>query len=327
MAEKVRPFLSRLVRFQRLHWHFLPTVDRGTHSNTLPHSSVKQHFLFLLKEILSSQKFIDKGSDYDMLMPWLGEGLLTASGEKAPHSKFSNESSAFLIAGNKWRKRRRLLTPAFHFQILDNFFDTFNKSANILCQQLGASQSDDSLIGKEIDVFPYLKRCTLDIICGNKESQFKDPIQNLPSDFNHYILQKRRWASKLMRSNRILNIFTRCKGIVNCDSDNLIQQMQSKQVFHCAVWVFRFDMEPSAPVDVFHDEERQRVSEILENHSRFHFKSIRHIKAPTLIASMSFAPLFHLGDQRQEKRNGIRGSRERIERRTRSCQRIWVRTE
>lgn len=100
----------------------------------------------LVEEILSSQKFIDKGSDYDMLMPWLGEGLLTAS-------------------GNKWRKRRRLLTPAFHFQILDNFFDTFNKSANILCQQLGASQSDDSLIGKEIDVFPYLKRCTLDIIC------------------------------------------------------------------------------------------------------------------------------------------------------------------
>ncbi|KAI9556694.1 hypothetical protein GHT06_016485 [Daphnia sinensis] len=96
----------------------------------------------LVEEILSSQRFIDKGSDYDMLIPWLGEGLLTAS-------------------GNMWRKRRRLLTPAFHFQILDNFFDTFNKSADILCQQFDATQSDD----KEIDVFPYLKRCTLDIIC------------------------------------------------------------------------------------------------------------------------------------------------------------------
>ncbi|KZR99817.1 Uncharacterized protein APZ42_004176 [Daphnia magna] len=35
----------------------------------------------LVEEILSSQRFIDKGSDYDMLIPWLGEGLLTASGE------------------------------------------------------------------------------------------------------------------------------------------------------------------------------------------------------------------------------------------------------
>jgi cytochrome P450 family 4 len=72
-------------------------------------------------------------------------------------------------SGNKWRKRRRLLTPAFHFQILDNFFDTFNKSANILCQQLQRSLSVAAELNKtdaEIEVFPYLKRCTLDIICG-----------------------------------------------------------------------------------------------------------------------------------------------------------------
>ncbi|XP_046438966.1 cytochrome P450 4C1-like isoform X6 [Daphnia pulex] len=100
------------------------------------------------EEILSSQKFIDKGKDYDMLMPWLGEGLLTS-------------------AGTKWRKRRRLLTPAFHFQILDNFFDTFNKSADILCQQLQRSLSKKAELNQteEIEVFPYLKRCTLDIIC------------------------------------------------------------------------------------------------------------------------------------------------------------------
>ncbi len=36
------------------------------------------------KEILSSQKFIDKGKDYDMLMPWLGEGLLTSAGNIFP---------------------------------------------------------------------------------------------------------------------------------------------------------------------------------------------------------------------------------------------------
>lgn len=29
---------------------------------------------------MASQKFINKGSVYDPLMPWLGEGLLNASG-------------------------------------------------------------------------------------------------------------------------------------------------------------------------------------------------------------------------------------------------------
>jgi hypothetical protein len=59
------------------------------------------------------------------------------------------------------------LTPAFHFQILDNFFDVFNKNADILCEQLTIANTPvkgDSV--EEVDVFPYLKKCTLDIICG-----------------------------------------------------------------------------------------------------------------------------------------------------------------
>jgi hypothetical protein len=31
---------------------------------------------------MSSQKFINKGEVYDPLLPWLGEGLLTAKGNK-----------------------------------------------------------------------------------------------------------------------------------------------------------------------------------------------------------------------------------------------------
>jgi cytochrome P450 len=120
------------------------------------------------KEILSSQKFIDKGKDYDMLMPWLGEGLLTSAGNIFPVSQFGKVHNFDYFSGTKWRKRRRLLTPAFHFQILDNFFDTFNKSADILCQQLQRSLSKKAELNQteEIEVFPYLKRCTLDIICG-----------------------------------------------------------------------------------------------------------------------------------------------------------------
>lgn len=59
------------------------------------------------------------------------------------------------------------MTPAFHFQILDNFFETFNKNSNILCQLLSRSLTKSgNLNGNEIEIFPFIKRCTLDIICG-----------------------------------------------------------------------------------------------------------------------------------------------------------------
>jgi hypothetical protein len=38
-------------------------------------------YFLLFKEIMSSQKFLNKGEVYDPLLPWLGEGLLTAQGD------------------------------------------------------------------------------------------------------------------------------------------------------------------------------------------------------------------------------------------------------
>ena len=75
-----------------------------------------------------------------------------------------------LYKGDKWRKKRRLLTPAFHFQILDNFLEVFNKHAEIFCDLLDEETSSSHDNAKELDMFPYLKRCTLDVICGKKKS-------------------------------------------------------------------------------------------------------------------------------------------------------------
>ncbi|EFX88054.1 hypothetical protein DAPPUDRAFT_311593 [Daphnia pulex] len=101
-----------------------------------------------IEKILTSHTNIDKGKSYSILRPWLGDGLLLASGDK-------------------WRRSRRLLTPAFHFQILDNFFDVFNKNAEILCEQLAkvTKTFTPGEFAEDVDVFPFLKKCTLDIIC------------------------------------------------------------------------------------------------------------------------------------------------------------------
>ncbi|KAJ0062255.1 hypothetical protein NL108_002609 [Boleophthalmus pectinirostris] len=50
---------------------------------------------------------------YDHLRPWLGESLLISNGDV-------------------WSRKRRLLTPAFHFDILKNYIVTFNSSTHIM---------------------------------------------------------------------------------------------------------------------------------------------------------------------------------------------------
>ncbi|GMS79446.1 hypothetical protein PENTCL1PPCAC_1621 [Pristionchus entomophagus] len=93
------------------------------------------------KEILESNTLISKGPEYGILAPWLGTGLLTSTHEK-------------------WRRRRKMITPAFHFNVLKQFLPVFNKQ----CKRLIGILSEQEL-EKDLDVGPFIKRCALDIIC------------------------------------------------------------------------------------------------------------------------------------------------------------------
>ncbi|CAL8091251.1 unnamed protein product [Orchesella dallaii] len=96
-----------------------------------------------IEKLLSTTNHIDKGKyDYNLLHRWLGMGLLTA-----PRTK--------------WSARRKLLTPSFHFKILEDFMPVFNEQSTILLDCLNNREKD----GKSFDIFPYITRCTLDTIC------------------------------------------------------------------------------------------------------------------------------------------------------------------
>ncbi|XP_047474761.1 cytochrome P450 4c3-like isoform X2 [Penaeus chinensis] len=128
--------------------------------------------------ILSSQKHLDKSRDYTFLHPWLGTGLLTST-------------------GSKWHSRRKLLTPAFHFKILEDFVEIFN-SQSIKMVKLLEKKAE----GECFDIFPYITLCTLDIICetamgckigaqDNSESDYVKAVYRIGSLVQHR--QARPW--------------------------------------------------------------------------------------------------------------------------------------
>ena len=61
----------------------------------------------------STKDLISKSWHYKYLETWLSKGLL-------------------LSTGSKWQARRKLLTPAFHFNILGDALTTFNTQVKIL---------------------------------------------------------------------------------------------------------------------------------------------------------------------------------------------------
>ncbi|XP_067209361.1 cytochrome P450 4C1-like isoform X2 [Linepithema humile] len=95
-----------------------------------------------VQTILSNSKeHIGKGFVYTFLNPWLGTGLLTSE-------------------GTKWHERRKMLTPAFHFNMLKQFVDIFIEEGNYMTQCL--KDIEGSTVN---DLIFFTSHHTLNVIC------------------------------------------------------------------------------------------------------------------------------------------------------------------
>lgn len=65
-----------------------------------------------------------------------------------------------LSTGKKWHQRRRIITPAFHFKILEQFVDVMERQGQIFVNNL------EILEGQHHDVFPQISLYALDVVCG-----------------------------------------------------------------------------------------------------------------------------------------------------------------
>lgn len=91
--------------------------------------------------IANNPKFI-KSNEYETFKIWLGNSLVITHGER-------------------WYKLRRLLTPAFHFQILERFVQIFEEQANVLVDKLAIMPNRETK-----DAFKVFHAFSLDVISG-----------------------------------------------------------------------------------------------------------------------------------------------------------------
>lgn len=93
--------------------------------------------------VLTSNVNIDKSKEFDFAIPWLGLGLFTSTGDK-------------------WRVHRKMLTPAFHFRILESFVPIIGKQQKIMLDLIESKMNSNRVID---DIRPIITNCALDIIC------------------------------------------------------------------------------------------------------------------------------------------------------------------
>ncbi|KAL4622360.1 cytochrome P450 4V2-like [Arapaima gigas] len=112
-----------------------------------------------IEMVLNNPRHMDKADSYRFLHPWLGTGLLTSTGDK-------------------WRRRRKMLTPTFHFSILSEFLEVMNEQAEILTEKL---EKQVGLL--PFDCFSYITLCALDIICETAMGKKIFAQDNSDSDY------------------------------------------------------------------------------------------------------------------------------------------------
>lgn len=93
----------------------------------------------VVEQVLQART-IKKSIIYEFMRPWLNEGLITS-------------------LGKKWAQRRKIITPAFHFKILEEFLAIFNERTEVFVDKI------KDQVGKgDFNIYEHVTLCTLDII-------------------------------------------------------------------------------------------------------------------------------------------------------------------
>ena len=116
------------------------------------HPIIAVHHCDLVRKLLKEPKHHDT---YRFLLPWLGSGLLISEGQK-------------------WFRNHRLLTPAFHFEILKPYVSVYNNCLQVLLSKWSAAADRK----EPVKLFDTVSLLSLDIILQCAFS-YKSDCQNV----------------------------------------------------------------------------------------------------------------------------------------------------
>ncbi|TKR87450.1 hypothetical protein L596_011847 [Steinernema carpocapsae] len=176
-----------------------------------------------IKTILESQTLISKPPEYGVIKKWLGEGLLT-------RQVVFLDLGALVFTGDKWYQRRKILTPTFHFTILQNFIPIFNRQTDVMLQCLEKHED-----GRKFDFYSYIKLVALDIISEtamgvNINSQlgengdYVEAVRSLSELIWHQMRFPWLWLKPIWYGTGMGYEFDRCLEVVEGMSNKVIQE-------------------------------------------------------------------------------------------------------
>ncbi|XP_001951034.3 cytochrome P450 4C1 [Acyrthosiphon pisum] len=147
--------------------------------------------------VLNSSKALEKDQFYKFFKNTVGEGLFSAP-------------------VHKWRRHRRLITPVFNANLLDQFFPVFNEKNRILTRNLKKE------LGKTqpFDLWDYIADTTLDIICQTAMGYNLDTQLNNESEFAEALtkaseLDSMRIYKPWLHPDIIFSIYGKLTGLHN----------------------------------------------------------------------------------------------------------------
>ncbi|CAB3244164.1 unnamed protein product [Arctia plantaginis] len=168
-----------------------------------------------IEVVMSHSKNISKSLVYEFLKDWLGNGLL-------------------LSTGAHWHKRRKILTPAFHFNILKNFLTVMDEKNRELVSLLKEKK------GAAVDIVPIISDFTLFTICetamgtklDNDQSEatvaYKDAIVHIGLLILIRVTKIWMWTEFVFKNTATGKQFYKILDTVRSFADNVIKDRKAQ---------------------------------------------------------------------------------------------------
>nr|XP_042897355.1 cytochrome P450 4V2 [Parasteatoda tepidariorum] len=153
----------------------------------------------LVQVVLSSTKIIEKSDDYEGFRSILRDGL-------------------FLSKGDKWRTRRKLLTPTFHLKILHDFTPVLQETAKNFVADLQTVTNESW-----VDIFLIMKTCSLNMLLRTTlgfdvDVKNKEAVECLKASDDYTTCLSARLARPWLFSDKIFKFTALCKRMESCSN-------------------------------------------------------------------------------------------------------------